>query len=188
VVAPAESIEWRRRFPSRALRRLGWLTIGGGSVAAGAWLLFGAEPSRLASGETNLLALIPVTVTLLVVAAAIPPMLAVVRRPLIVADHYAFSVRPGIWRTLLLPWAGIAEIAAVTVGDEPLLLVRLDSVRGRLGDQPGWYDQRVLRSGGDATAGYHLAVRMDEFVGEPAAQLTTLAAWAPDQVRFTNRI
>ena len=188
MVAPAESLVWRRRFPSRALRRLGYLASGGGGTAAGAWLLFGAEPSQLASGETNQLALIPVTVVLLVVIAAVPLMLAVVRRPLIVADHYALSIRPGIGRTLLLPWAGIAEIAAVAVREEPLLLVRF-AARGRLGDRPSWHDQRVLRSGrGGATAGYHLAVRMDEFIGEPVTQLTALAAWAPTQVRFTNRL
>lgn len=187
MVAPTESLVWRRRFPSRALRRLGYLASGGAGTAAGAWLLFGAEPSRLASGEVNLLALIPVTVGLLIVIAAMPLMLAVVRRPLIVADHYALSVRPGIGRTLLLPWAGIAEIAAVTVREEPLLLVRL-AARGRLGDQPGWHDQRVLRSAGEAVAGYHLAVRMDEFAGEPAAQLAALAAWAPAQIRVTSRL
>jgi hypothetical protein len=151
-------------------------------------LLFGAEPSRLPSGETNLLAALPVTATLLVVVAAAPLLLAVVRRPLIVADHYALSVRPGIIRTLLLPWAGIAEIAGVTVREEPLLLVRFNAMAGRLGDRPSWYDQRVLRSGGEATAGYHLAVRMDEFVGDPLAQLAALAGWAPEQVRLTNRL
>jgi hypothetical protein len=151
-------------------------------------LLFGSEPSRLASGETNPLALIPVTVVLLIVVVALPLLLAVVRRPLIIADHYALSVRPGIGRTLLLPWAGIVEITAVTVLEVPLLLVRLSAGRGRIGDRPTWHDQRVLRSGGgEAAAGYDLAVRMDEFVGEPAAQLTALAAWAPDQVRVTNR-
>jgi hypothetical protein len=164
------------------------LAVAGGGAAAGAWLLFGSEPGELASGETNLLALVPVTVALLVVAAAVPLMLAVVRRPLIVADHYALIVRPGIGRTLLLPWAGIAEIAAVTVREVPLLVVRCHPVRGRSGDRPGRWDQRVLRSGGDATAGYHLAVRMDEFAGEPLAQLVALAGWAPAQVRFTNRL
>jgi hypothetical protein len=187
VVAPAESLVWRRRFPSRALRRLGYLAFGGGGTAAGAWLLFGAEPSRLASGETNPLALIPATVVLLIAAVSTPLLLAVVRRPLIVADHYALTVRPGIGRTLLLPWAGIVELAAVTVREEPLLLVR-STARHRLGDRPTWHDQRVLRGGGEATAGYHLAVRMDEFVGEPAAQLTALAAWAPEQVQVTNRL
>jgi hypothetical protein len=125
---------------------------------------------------------------LLVVVAAIPLVLAVVRRPLIVADHYALSIRPGIWRTLLVPWAGITEVAAVTVREVPLLLVRCDPVRSRSGDRLRWWDQRVLRSGGDLTAGYHLAVRMDEFVGEPAAQLVALAAWAPGQVYVTNRL
>lgn len=187
-MTPAESLECPRRFPSRALRRLGYLAAGGGGAAAGAWLLFGSEPNRLASGEANLLALVPEVAALLVVAAAFPLLLAVFRRPLIVADHYALSVRPGSRRTLLLPWAGIAEVAAATVREEPLLLIRFDSVRTRLGDRPGWADQRLLRTGGAATSGYQLAVRLDEFVGKPAELLAALAAWAPGQVRFTNRL
>ena len=187
MVAPTESLEWRRRFPARALRRLGYLATGGGAVAAGAWLLFGAEPSRLASGERNPLALIPVTVVILIVIAALPLLVAVVRRPLIVADHYALMVRPGIGRTLLLPWAGIAELAAVTARDEPLLLVRF-TAGGRLVDRPNWLDQLVLRGGGEVTTGYHLAVRMDEFVGDPVELLAALAAWVPEQVLVTNRL
>jgi hypothetical protein len=187
-VTSLESLECRRGFPTRALRRLGYLATGGGGAVAAAWLLFGSEPNRLASGETNFLALIPETFALLVVAAAIPLLLAVFRRPLIVADHYALGVRPGSRRTLLLPWFGITEVTAATVHEEPLLLIRLDPVRARPGDLPGWADQRLLRTAGAAAAGYQLAVRMDEFVGKPAELLAAIAAWAPDQVRFTNRL
>jgi hypothetical protein len=187
-VTPAESLECRRRFPARPLRRLGYLAAGGGGAAAGAWLLFGSEPNRLASGEANLLALIPEVVALLVVVAAVPLLLTVFRRPLLVADHYALSVRPGSRRTLLLPWAGIAEVVAATVREEPLLLIRFDTVRARTGDRPGWADRWLLRTGGAATAGYQLAVRMDEFVGKPAELLAALAGWAPVQVRFTDRL
>lgn len=187
-MAAAQPLQWRHRFPHRAVRRVGWLAAAGGAVAAACWLLFGAEPDRLASGETNPLSLVPPGVTGLVLLAALPLLLAVFRRPLVVADHYALQVRPGAWRKLLLPWAGIAEIAAARIRGEPLLLVRCDPTRAPLGDPPGWPDQAVLRAAGELATGFHLAVRLDEFAGAPPDLLASLAAWAPGQVRITDAL
>lgn len=189
-MAITESLEWRRRFPARAVRRFGWSVLAGGGAAAGSWVLFGAEPDRLGSGAANPLALVPPVVTLVAALASVALLLTVARRPLVVADHYGLTVRPGSLRTLLLPWATVTEVAAVSVRGEPLLLVRCDAARGhgRPGDRPRWCDRGVLRAGGTATSGYHLAVRMDEFAGAPRAQLAALAAWVPEQVRVTDRL
>jgi hypothetical protein len=187
-MAAAGSLEWPRRFPSRALRRFGWYVLGGGAATSAAWVLFGAEPDRLPSGAANPLALVPPITTLLAVLACAGQLLTVIRRPRVAADHYALTVRPGALRTLLLPWAAVTEVAGVTVRGEPLLLVRCGPNRGRLGDRPRWSDRAVLRSGGTAVTGYHLAVRMDDFAGDPRRQLATLAAWAPEQVQVTDQL
>ncbi|MBX6722698.1 MAG: hypothetical protein IRY92_05630, partial [Dactylosporangium sp.] len=98
-------IEWRRKFPVRAWRRLGWYATSGAGVVLVGFVLFGAEPERLESGRPNPLAFIPTGLSVLFVLAATPFVLALFRRPVVAADHYALSVRPGILRTLLLPWA-----------------------------------------------------------------------------------
>jgi hypothetical protein len=177
----AGPLEWRRTFPRRPLRRLGWLVAGGGGLVAVSWLLFAAEPDRLASGETNLLSLVPAAVTLLAATACIPLLVSLFRRPLLLADHYAVTIRPGACHTLLVPWAQVIEVAAVTVRRDPLLLIR---TRDGLGDQPRRCCRRVARSAGRTFAAYQLAVRMDEFAGEPEQLLAALAAWAPGHVQF----
>jgi hypothetical protein len=187
-MATTQSLAWPRRFPSRALRRLSWFVLGGGSLVAGSWVLFGAEPDRLASGGANPLALIPPATTVLVLLTTLGLLLTVARRPLVVADHYALTVRPGALRTLLLPWATVAEVAGITARGEPLLVVRCGTPRGRPGDRPRWCDRGVLRAGGPVVAGYHLAVRMEDFAGSPRAKLAALAAWAPDQVMVTDQL
>lgn len=187
-MASAASLEWPRRFPSRALRRSGWFLVGGGGVAAVAWVLFGPEPDRLASGATNPLALLPPAITGLVAVAVAVQLLTVARRPRVAADHYALMVRPGAWRTLLLPWATVAAVAGARVRGEPLLLIRCVPTPGRLGDRPRWCDRAVLRAAGAAGAGYHLAVRMDEFAGHPRSQLAALAAWVPEQVLISDQL
>lgn len=187
-MATAESLEWRRRFPARAVRRFVWFVGFGGAVAAASWVLFGGEPDRLGSGATNLLALVPAIATGLVALTAAGMLLMVARRPLVVADHYALTVRPGALRTLLLPWATVTEVAGVTVRGEPLLLVRCRATRTRSGDHSHWFDRSVLRAAGAAGAGYDLAVRMDEFAGSARGQLAALAAWVPEQVAVTDRL
>jgi hypothetical protein len=187
-MAAAERLEWRRSFPSRALRRLAWYVVGGGAVVAATWVLFGTEPDRLDSGEVNPIALVPLAATVLVALAGAPLLLATVRRPMVMANHYGLTVRPGVMRVLLIPWAQVSELAGVVIKGEPLLLVRCGATRARLGDRPRWCDQAVLRAAGRAAAAFDLAVRMDEFAGRPAAQLASLAAWAPDQIRVTDQL
>ncbi|HET8640462.1 MAG TPA: hypothetical protein VFM37_00900, partial [Pseudonocardiaceae bacterium] len=102
-------------------------------------------------------------------------------------------VRPGFLRTLLVPWAYVAEVTTYTSRGETFLLVRCHGRRdGRLGDWPRCWDRSVLRSAvrisrmqrgrGSAVTGYHLAVRIGEFVGTPQAQLASLRSVAPDHV------
>lgn len=180
-MAAATPFEWRPRFPTRGVRNLTWYLVVAGAVTAVVWLLFGAEPSRLPSGEVNPLARLPTLTAALAGLGMLPLAVALIRRPRIGADHYALHLRPGIGRTLLLPWAAVTELATTTVAGGPLLMVRL-----RPGDQPGdrphWYDRGVLRWAGTAAAGYDLAVRLDEFAGSPADCLAALADWAPTRV------
>jgi hypothetical protein len=184
VPVVAGQLKWRRAFPYRALRRLAWAALGGATVTGAMWLLFGAEPDRLATGTANPLARIPAVTAILAAVAAAPPLVATVRRPRVAADHYALSVRPGCLRTLLLPWAGIAELAGRPAGaTPPLLLVRLKHPGVPGGSRVRWFDRYVLRRAGrDAAVGYDLAVRMDEFAGPPAARLAELTAWVPRHV------
>jgi hypothetical protein len=194
-MAAADQLEWHRALPTRAIRRLGWSVTGGSATVVIAWVLFGAEPERLASGERNPLALVPMLTTVVVAALLVVLALPLVRRPLVAADHYALTARPGVLRTVVLPWAGLAEIAAVAVRGDPVLLVRCAGRRDRLGDRPRWCDQAVLRgtmraagSRRHAVAAFDLAVRMDEFHGTPSEQLAGLAVWAPRHVLVTDAL
>jgi hypothetical protein len=191
-------IEWRRGFPSRAWGRLGWYIAFGAVAVVIGYVLFGAEPAHLESGQRNPLALVPAGLAVLFGLVATPRVVALFRRPVVAADHYALSIRPGILRTLLLPWARIAEVAAYGMRDEPFLLVRCGPARGRPGDRLRWWDRFALREairasrvhrgeGPDVTA-YHVAVRMDDFVGDPAAHLAALAALAPHHVLVTDEL
>lgn len=191
-MAGPNRIERRRQFPSRAVRRLGWCATLGAIAILFAYVLFGAEPGRLESGRPNPLARVPTLVVVLFVLIAAPFVVALLRRPLVAADHYALSLRPGIGRTLLLPWARIVEIVAYGTPDEPFLLVRCHDRGNGVGDQPRWWDQAVLRAatrahpsprrGGATVRAYDVAVRMDEFADGPSARLAMLAAFAPRHV------
>jgi hypothetical protein len=190
-----ERIEWRRAFPSRAVTVLLWYGGLAGFVLGSVWLLFGNEPVKLDDGTTNPLALVlPITVGVVLVGA-VPPVVKLVRRPLVAANHYALTVRPGSVRTLVLPWAHIAVVSVRRFSREPYLLVRCRQSLGALGDHPTWLDQGVLRAvlrmprAKRALAdGYDLAVRLRDFVGQPGAQLTTLAAFAPDHVLIAGDV
>lgn len=194
-----ERIEWQRGFPTRALTVFGWYVAVGLCVVAIAWVLFGSEPRRVGSGEPNPLAYVPAGTALFIVALAMPLLLALLRRPLVSADHYALTVRPGAVRTLVLPWAHVAEIAGYALSGETFLLVRCDGRRNHLGDRPRWWDRGGLRSavwaarrgqprGGGGLAAYDLGVRMDEFVGPARAKLLTLARYAPGHVLVIDKL
>jgi hypothetical protein len=186
-----DRIEWRHGFPGRALRLMG-SCVAAGAVAVGvAWVLFGNEPETLSNGESNLLAAIPLWTLAAAVAVVLAALVPVLRRPTVAVTHYALSVRPGLLRTLLLPWASIAEVVGVKVGDEDYLLIRLRPGLDALGDRPGYWDRSVLRSaarGYPRAVDYHLAVRLDEFAGRSDSKLATLAAYAPETIYIANRL
>ena len=193
TAAATGQLRWHRAFPFQAVRRLGWFAVAGTALTAAMWVMFGAEPDRLASGGANPLAAVPAASGLAMGLMAGPLLLALARRPVVAADHFALVIRPGVVRTLVLPWAQVAEIAGVPVRGRPVLLVRCTEQRHGPGDRPRWWDQAVLRAArrgaGDhrgAVGAFHLAVRMDEFTGSPPDQLAALAAWAPRHVRVTR--
>lgn len=194
-MAAADELQWRRRFPFRALRRLGWVLVTGTIVTVIAWILFGVEPERLPSGDVNPLAAVPAITVLLVAALALPSLVSLLRRPILTANHYALTVRPGAVRTLVIPWSAIAELASIPVRGDPLLLVRCTDHRGQIGDRPGWRDRSALRAAVRAAGarraeigGYDLAVPLGEFAGDPATRLASLAAWAPRHVFLTDEL
>jgi len=172
--------------------RLGWTSVGAVLVLAPAWLLFGAEPGRLETGALNPLALILPGLSLAFGILIGLPLLALIRRPIVTADHYALTVRPGVVRTLVLPWAHLVELAAVEVDAEPVLLVRCGPRdRQRSADWPRWWDRAELRSARRASryepiAAYDLAVPMTDFVGRPAALLQALSHYAPAHVTVVS--
>jgi hypothetical protein len=180
---------WTRQNPKRAAGRFGWTSFLALLICGPAWLIFADEPRRADDGAVNPLALVVPSVAVLFALILAPQLLALVRRPVVRADSYAMSVRPGVVRTLLLPWARIAELALLEVEEEEFLLVRcVPGLRGALrgaGDSPRWWDQahlRYARRGLPAVAAYDLAVPMGEFAGAPADLLADLAACAPAQV------
>jgi hypothetical protein len=193
-----ERVEWQRGFPTRALRVFGWYVAFGLGVVAVAWILFGSEPRRVGSGEANPLAYVPAGTALFIAALAVPVLFALMRRPHVSADHYALTIRPGAVRTLVLPWAHVAEIAGYVLGGEPFLLVRCDGTRDHLGDRPRWWDRGGLRSAswaagrmrprGAGLAEYDLGVRMDGFLGPARAKLLTLARYAPGHVLVIDKL
>lgn len=192
-MAGSQRIEWRRRSPQRALSNLRWYGVIAVLMVACVWLLFGSEPATLNDGAENPLASVPAAVTLLLAAGALVMLVPAVRRPTVAANHYALLVRPGLGRTLTLPWVAVAEvaIAAPTGMAERFLLVRLRRDCTPSLTWPNWLDQAPLRrlqrgrmSG--AWAGYDLAVGMRDFAGDGQAQLGALAAFAPDTVAFVD--
>jgi hypothetical protein len=194
-MAGPDRIEWRRAFPTHALALLAWYVAVGGAALGLILLLFGDEPARLDSGATNPLATIPPVAVIVALIGATPLVVSVFRRPMVAANHYALTVRPGMLRTLVLPWSHITGLVVHQDGTEAYLLVGCRRALDALGDHPRWTDQAVLRSlergaraGRGITSEFDLAVRVRDFVGEPNAQLATLAAFAPDHVMIASDV
>ncbi|MBN1171629.1 MAG: hypothetical protein JXA67_05605 [Micromonosporaceae bacterium] len=190
-MAGPQRIEWRRRWPRRALGNLQWYGVVACSLVACTWLLFGGESTQLETGGDNLLAQVPPAVTVLAAVGAVVMAIPVVARPAIAADHDVLLVRTGFGRTLSLPWACVDEVAVVAVGHSRYLLLRCTRSSGVSGDEPGWLEQVPLRglTKHDPSRDwgkYDLAVPMQDFVGAISAQVAALAAFAPDTVTFVN--
>ena len=192
-MAGPEGIEWRRWVPSVRLARLTWYGFAAALALGLVWLLFGDEPTELDTGQANPLAYVLPVAIALAVLGAVPFALPVLRRPRVAANHYALTVRPGWWRTLVLPWAEVAGVAAFDIGGEPYLLVRCRRSLDPRPDLPRWLDQLVLHAAmrnrrrvDPPVDDYDLAVRMDDFVGGSAALLAALAAFAPDHVAVAS--
>lgn len=194
-MAGPDRIEWRRAFPTHALAMLAWYGGLGGVALGLVLLLFGDEPAQLDNGEANPLAAIPPVAVLIALIGAAPLVVALFRRPVIAANHYALTVRPGALRTLVLPWSHITQVVVHQAGSEAYLLVGCRRALDALGDHPGWLDQGVLRSlqrgprlERALAMDFDLGVRLRNFVGEPNAQLATLAAFAPDHVLIASDV
>jgi hypothetical protein len=182
---------WSRRPPGRALGRLGWTAFLGASIATPVWFIFGGEPTRVDDGTINPLAFVAPLVVAFFALLLVPHAIALFRRPLVAGSHYALTVRPGVARTLVLPWAQIGELVAIEVDDEPYLLIRCVPLQARSGDWPRWWDKAHLRAARRGTAiasAYDLAVPMGDFEDHPEELMADLARWAPAHVGIVNRL
>lgn len=185
-MAGPERIQWRQAFPSRPLSQLAWYSVSATLAVALVALFFGDEPELLADGSHNVLSALPKWSVVIALLGSVWLVHNVFRRPKVAASHYALTVRPGTRRTLVLPWANVEHIAVVEIGGEPILLIRCRSAVTALGNQPHWCDRSVMRdlakSGDPLLARFDLAVRMNDFVGDPAGRVAAIAAFAPDHV------
>jgi hypothetical protein len=129
-----ERIEWRRAFPRRAVRMLTGCTVAAALAAALGWAMFGTEPATLNTGAANPLAVVPQWTLALAAAVVAVAAVPVLRRPLVAASHMTLHVRPGVFRTLALPWTTVAEITGVDTPAGEFLLVRLTPPAA---DRPG---------------------------------------------------
>lgn len=191
TVARRKRVTWASRRSRRNLGRL-LRTWSLAIVATGAaWLFFGDEPLRSANGTINPLAFVlPLAVLLFLLVSAVP-VLVMVRRPVLTADNYALTVRPGSLRTLVLPWAQIAELALVMVDEDPYLFIRCAARSRTSGDWPRWWDQgrlRAVRKMEGAAHAYDLALYMHDFAGPPPRLFAALARWAPAHVTLATRV
>jgi len=189
--AARKRVTWASRRPRRVLGRVVWTWFGAVVASGVAWLLFGDEPFRSANGAFNPLVLVLPLVVLFFLLVSALPVLAIVRRPVLTADNYALTVRPGSLRTLVLPWAQIAELALVMVDEDPYLFIRCAARSRTSGDWPRWWDQgrlRVVRRMEGAAHAYDLALYMHDFAGPPPRLFAALARWAPAHVTLATRV
>ncbi|HZE41180.1 MAG TPA: hypothetical protein VE172_20465 [Stackebrandtia sp.] len=194
---PAGWMVVNQRPPKRALMRLVGYLVAGGVITAFTWLIFASEPAALDTGATNPAAKAPVFVGIVVVLGILVVAIPALRPPRLAANHYGIAVRPGAFRTVLLPWAHVEEVTAMTVpgrrtGDAYMLIAVDDYCGHTTGDRPRFLDRAVLREANRATEGrvdnFDLAVRLADFVGEPDIILDKFAKLAPAHVDVTNQL
>lgn len=187
----------RQRPPKRALTRLTGFVIMGALVACITWLIFLTEPARLSSGASNPAAKMPTFVAVAVVVSVLLAAAPALRPPRLAANHYGMAVRPGAFRTILLPWVHIEEVTAVAVpgrrAPEAYILIACDDYCGRTtGDRPRFLDRAVLREANRAADGrvgdFDLAVRLADFTDPPETVLGRIASYAPDHVDVNNQL
>jgi hypothetical protein len=199
-MARKAATEWTvvtQRLPRRALIRLVSCLAAGFVFTVVTWLAFATEPAVLASGETNPAARVPTFVAIVAVVALLLTATPALRPPKLAANHYGVAIRPGSFRTLLLPWVHIEEVTAMTVpgrqqGDA-YMVIAVDDYCGRLGgDRPQFLDRAVLREANRATEGrvgnYDLALRLADFTASPEEVIDQIAGFAPEHVDVVNQL
>ncbi|ADD39875.1 hypothetical protein [Stackebrandtia nassauensis] len=187
----------RQRPPRRALTRLSGFVLMGALATCITWLIFITEPAQLSSGASNPAAKMPTFMAIAVVVSVLLAAAPALRPPRLAANHYGLAVRPGAFRTVLLPWVHVEEVTAVAVPGrrhpDAYILVACDDYLGRTtGDRPRFLDQAVLREANRAADGrvgdFDLAVRLADFTDTPEAILERIASYAPDHVDVNNQL
>jgi hypothetical protein len=185
-----DRVVWRRRRPRRAAGRLVWTLFVAVVVTAPLWLMFSGEPLQAADGALNPLALLGPGVAVIFLVGVLAQVTALVRRPLIEFDYFALTVRSGLARTLVLPWAQLTELVVLDLEGDEFLLIRCQPHRRGTGDRPRRLDQGALRSlrrRATFASGYDLAVPMDRFAGTTDGLLAEMATRAPAHVILARR-
>lgn len=195
-----QSAEWvviRRRAPRRALIRLmGYATLAAVVVII-TWLLFVTEPDSLANGQPNPAASAPTFAGLVACVGVGIAVIPVIRPPQLAVNHFGLAVRPGAFRTVLLPWVHVDEVAAMAVPgrrtSDAYLLLACDAHIGRhSGDRPRFLDRAVLREANRATEGraasFDMALRLADFRQSPADLLRQVAGFAPPHVTVADQL
>lgn len=195
--ATAEWTAVRQRAPRRAWIRLGTYLIVGIAATVFTDLLFSTEPEVLMSGVSNPAAKVPTFVGIVAFIAVVLSAVRALRPPQLAANHYGVTVRPGAFRSLLLPWVHLEEVTAAMVPGrrEPdaYILFACDDHCGRhSGDRPRFLDRAALREANRATEGrvgdYDLALRLSDFTASPADLIDQLAGYAPAHVDVLNQL
>jgi hypothetical protein len=169
---------------------LAWTSVLAVAVCGLAALVFGNEPDRATDGSRNPFVLVVPVLIVVFTVILLGHALAVVRRPVLRTTRYALTVRPGIVRTLVLPWAELAELTLVDLDEDTYLLVRCAPVPVSSGDRPRWWDQaqlRAVRRGLPQGSAYDLAVPVAEFLGSPETLFAQLAAAVPMHIAMFDR-
>ena len=196
----AAAADWtftRQRVTRRAWTRLiGYLVVGG-VVTVVTRIMFATEPATLMTGDANPAAKAPTFVAIVAVLGIAAAAVRTFRPPQLSVNHYGITVRPGAFRTLLLPWVHVEEITAVTVpgrkrSDAYLLFACDDHVGRHSGDRPRFLDRAALREANRASEGrvanYDLAIPLAGFTKEPAGLIDEVAGFAPSHVDVLNQL
>lgn len=161
------------------------------------WALFVTEPATLSNGQANPAAATPLFVGMLAGVAVAVAALPVIRPPQLAVNHFGLAVRPGAFRTVLLPWVHVEEVAAMAVpgrrsSDAYLFIACDDHVGRHSGDRPRFLDRAVLREANQATEGravnFDIALRLADFRRPPADLLRHVAEFAPPHVTIADQL
>ena len=161
------------------------------------WALFVTEPDLLSDGSPNPAAAAPTFVALMACVGVGIAVIPVVRPPQLAVNHFGLAVRPGAFRSVLLPWVHVEEVAAMSVPgrrrSDAYLFIACDAHIGRhSGDRPRFLDRAVLREANRVTEGravnFDMALRLADFADPAPDLLRRVGRFAPRHVTVADEL